>query len=59
MDVGRLVEARGALRRVLARRKLALSPEDDARIDAGADLAELERWHDQAVDAASAADALR
>ena len=38
-DAGRLVEARAALRRVLARRKLALSPEDDARIDAGADLA--------------------
>jgi hypothetical protein len=58
-DAGRLVEARAALRRVLARRKLALSAGEEARIEACADLAELERWHDQAIDAASAADALR
>ena len=50
---------RGALRRVLARRKLTLSAEDEARIDACADLATLERWLDQAVDAPTAAEALK
>ncbi len=58
-EEGRLVQARAALRRVLARRKLALSAEEDARIDGCASLEDLERWHDAAVDAASAADALR
>ncbi len=58
-DEGRLVEARSALRRVLARRKLALTAGDDARIEGCASLADLERWLDAAVDAASAADALR
>jgi hypothetical protein len=58
-DEGRLAEARGALRRVLARRKLVASSEDNARIDACTDLATLERWLEQAVDAASATDALR
>ena len=48
-----------ALRRVLARRKLALGAEEQARIDACQDLATLERWHDQAIDAPSAAEALR
>jgi len=56
---GRLNEARSVLRRVLARRKLALSAQEEARIAACADLATLERWHDQAMDAASAAEALR
>ncbi len=55
---GRLVEARAALRRVLAHRRLALAPEDDARIEVCEDLAALERWHDQAIDATSAANAL-
>jgi hypothetical protein len=59
VDIGRLVEARSALRRVLARRKLALAAEDGARIDACTELATLERWHDQAIDAQSADDALR
>jgi Uma2 family endonuclease len=59
VDAGRLVEARSALRRVLARRKLELSAEDSARIDTSTDLAALERWLDQAIDAASAAEALR
>jgi hypothetical protein len=57
-DEGRLDAERAALRRVLSRRKLALSPELEARIDACADPATLERWHDAAVDAASAADAI-
>jgi hypothetical protein len=48
LDAGRLVATRAALRRVLARRKLAVSAEYEARIDASTDVAELERWHDQA-----------
>jgi hypothetical protein len=59
LGAGRLVEARSALRRVLVRRKLELSVEDSARIDTSTDLAALERWHDQAIDAVSAAEALR
>ena len=55
---GRLVEARAALRRVLARRELSLSTEDEGRIEACTDLATLERWHDQALVASSAAEAL-
>jgi hypothetical protein len=43
---------------VLARRELSLSTEDEARIEACADLATLERWHDQAVVASSGAEAL-
>jgi Uma2 family endonuclease len=56
---GRLIEARSALRRVLARRKLGVSDEDEARIDTTYDLATLEHWHDAAIDAVSAAEALR
>jgi DNA-binding transcriptional ArsR family regulator len=55
---GRVVEARNAVRRVLARRGLALDAEHAARIDACTDLATLERWLDQAVAAASTAEAL-
>jgi hypothetical protein len=54
----REAEARRSLRRVLARRNLSLSPEQEARIDACDDLAEVERWHDQAITAASADEAL-
>jgi hypothetical protein len=54
---GRLAEARAALRRVLVRRQLSPSKDDDARIEACTDLATLERWLDQAVTAASASDA--
>jgi hypothetical protein len=50
---------RDRVRRVLALRELALSPEQDARIEACADLATLRRWHEQAVVAASTAEALR
>lgn len=56
---GRLAEARDALRRVLALRKLAPNSDDEARIEACTDLATLHRWHDQAIDAPSAAEALR
>jgi hypothetical protein len=55
---GRLTEARAALRRVLARRQLTPSKQDDARIEACTALATLERWLDQAVTAVSVADAL-
>jgi hypothetical protein len=56
---GQLLLARSALRRVLAVRKLPLSPEGERRIDACTDLDTLSRWHDQAVLAASADEALR
>ena len=58
-EEGMLLEARDALRRVLALRQLALSVDDDARIEACSDLATLEGWLDQAVTATSAAEALR
>jgi hypothetical protein len=56
---GRLEGERSSLRRVLARRRLPLTAEDGARIDACTELATLERWLEQAVDAASTAEALR
>ena len=55
---GRLTEARASLRRVLARRQLTPSKDDDARIEACTDLAILERWLDRAVTALSVPDAL-
>jgi hypothetical protein len=54
----RLAEARNAVRRVLARRKLPLSASDEARIDACSKLETLERWLDNAVDAPSTSHAL-
>ena len=54
-----LSAARGALRRILARRGIALRPEDSARIDACADLATLERWLEEAAVASRAEEALR
>ncbi|TMQ21576.1 MAG: hypothetical protein E6J90_14065 [Deltaproteobacteria bacterium] len=58
IEKGRLSEARAALRRVLARRQLAPSKDDDARIEACTDLAVLERWLDSAVTAVSVSDVL-
>jgi hypothetical protein len=55
---GQLIAARAALRRVLARRQLTLSQNDDARIEACTELPTLERWLDQAVTAVSVSDAL-
>jgi hypothetical protein len=46
------------LRRVLARRQLTLSRDDDARIEACTDLATLERWLDQAITAVTVSDAM-
>jgi len=54
-----LERARSAVRRVLDHRKLTLSAEDEARLGACTDLGMLDRWLEQAVDAPSAADALR
>jgi hypothetical protein len=56
---GRQAEARAALRRVLARRRLGLTSAEEARIEACADLATLERWLDQAVTAPTVSEALR
>jgi hypothetical protein len=55
---GRLAATRASLRRVLARRQFTLSKDEDARIEACTDLTTLEHWHDRAVTAVSAADAL-
>jgi len=55
---GRLTEAHATLRRVLPRRELAPSKDDDARIEGCTDLANLERWLDRAVTAVSASGAL-
>lgn len=54
----RLVDARAALRDVLVRRELVISAEDERRIEACTDLAALQRWHRQAVDAPTVAEAL-
>ena len=55
---GRLIEARDMVRRVFAHRKLVASEDEVARIAACADIATLQRWLDQALDAPSAAEAL-
>jgi Putative restriction endonuclease len=57
-DEGKLIEARTAVRRVLAKRKLVLSTADESRIDDCANLETLERWLENAIDAPSAAHAL-
>jgi hypothetical protein len=54
----RMNEARAALHRVLARRQLVPSKDDDARIEACADLATLARWLDQTITAVTVAEAL-
>jgi hypothetical protein len=59
MAQGGLLTARAALHRVLARRKIPLTPDQHARIEQCSDPATLERWHDQAITAASAAEALQ
>jgi hypothetical protein len=56
---GQLAEARSSLRHVLALRGLALSAEQERRIDACADLDTLRRWLEQAVVVTTAAEALR
>jgi hypothetical protein len=58
LDKGKVEEARKAVLRVLSRRGLALTEEQRAQIEACSDLATLERWHDQAITATSADEAL-
>ncbi len=58
-DRGRITSSRAAVARVLSRRGLAVTAEQQARLDTCEDLATLERWHDQAVTAPSADEALR
>ena len=55
---GRLTATRASLRRVLARRQLTTSSDDDMRIDACTDLATLERWLDQAITSGGVAEVL-
>lgn len=56
---GELRHARKAVRKVLVGRGIALTPEDEARLDACTDRSTLDRWLDQAVVAATTAEALR
>ncbi|HEU4409933.1 MAG TPA: hypothetical protein VFS43_32060 [Polyangiaceae bacterium] len=56
---GKLIHARSALRRVLAARKLTLSPADEAKIEACTGLATLDRWLEQALTAQTVAEALK
>ncbi len=56
---GQVLHARAVIRRVLAARKLVPSRTEDARLDACADLATLDRWHDLALTAPTVADALQ
>jgi predicted transposase YdaD len=58
LEAGALREARRAVGRVLSRRGLAVSAEQQAKLDTCEDLATLERWHDQAITAPSADEAL-
>jgi len=59
IDTGRLAATRAFLRRVLARRQLTPSQDDDARIEACTNLETLERWLDRAITATSASNVLR
>ena len=55
---GAVAEARRSVGRVLVRRGLPVTPEQQALLDACDDLAVLERWLDQAITATSANEAL-
>jgi hypothetical protein len=59
VDEGQRQGARKAVRNLLAVRGLALAAGDEARIDGCTDLSTLDRWHDQAIVAATVAEALR
>jgi hypothetical protein len=56
---GRVEGKRSALLRVLAQRGLALTPKEQERIAACDDVVTLDRWFDEALTAASAADVVR
>jgi Uma2 family endonuclease len=55
-DEGALVQARRSLRRVLARRKLSISAQIEARIEQCVAIGQLEEWQDHALEAKSASD---
>jgi hypothetical protein len=55
---GKLNQARVALRRVLAARQLDVSTDQETRIGECIDVETLERWHWQAITAATTAEAL-
>jgi hypothetical protein len=59
VEEGVLLEARRMLRRILTRRGCKLTLEDEACIDACSNHETLERWLEQAITAASTAEALR
>jgi hypothetical protein len=59
LDEGKVEEARKAVERVLRRRGLPLSEAQTAQLAACHDLETLERWHDLAITAANADEALR
>lgn len=56
---GKLVHARDALHHLLTRRKIPVSTETAARIDACRDLAQLETWNERAADASPGTDPSR
>jgi hypothetical protein len=58
-EEGQVLQARAALRHLLARRALATSAADEAKIDRCTDLRTLNHWLDQALTAETAAEALR
>lgn len=58
-EEGELAATRDMLRRILTRRGLAITPDQEARIAACADLPTLQRWSDAAIVAPSADEALR
>ena len=53
-----LAALRSSLRRVLAKRGLSTTPEQERRIDECVDPRALERWHDAAIVATTSAEAL-
>jgi hypothetical protein len=55
-EEGGLEAGRKHVRAVLAKRRIALSPEDEKRIETCSDVATLDRWHDRALDARAIAD---
>jgi hypothetical protein len=50
---------RGSIRRVLRKRGLALSSQDEARLEGCQDVEPLERWLDQSLSASTTSEALR
>lgn len=58
-EEGMLHAKRDGLRRVLAHRRLAVTPAIDAEIDACADVKKLDRWFERALDAARVEDVFK